>query len=92
MLCHCLEFAKWLRSQGTRPSIQTQTRIPTNLSQDGGLGIHLTLDLSGAARFGPDVEWVDKVDYAVSTSRHAAILYGSYRVLVYRFHSTVLIR
>jgi L-2-hydroxyglutarate oxidase LhgO len=27
--------------------------------EDGGLGVHLTLDLSGAARFGPDVEWVN---------------------------------
>jgi len=25
----------------------------------GGLGVHLTLDLSGAARFGPDVQWLD---------------------------------
>ncbi len=31
----------------------------------GGLGIHLTLDQAGQARFGPDVEWVDKIDYGV---------------------------
>ena len=31
----------------------------------GGLGIHLTLDQAGQARFGPDVEWVDEIDYAV---------------------------
>jgi L-2-hydroxyglutarate oxidase LhgO len=37
----------------------------------GHLGIHLTLDLSGAARFGPDFEWVQTLDYAVD-SRHAA--------------------
>lgn len=35
----------------------------------GGLGIHLTLDLQGQARFGPDVEWVDRLDYAVDPSR-----------------------
>jgi L-2-hydroxyglutarate oxidase LhgO len=29
----------------------------------GGLGIHVTLDLSGRARFGPDVRWVDTIDY-----------------------------
>ncbi|KAI1499322.1 FAD dependent oxidoreductase [Biscogniauxia marginata] len=28
----------------------------------GGLGTHLTLDLAGRARFGPDVEWVDSPD------------------------------
>jgi L-2-hydroxyglutarate oxidase LhgO len=35
----------------------------------GGLGIHLTLDLQGRARFGPDVEWVDSVDYHVDPMR-----------------------
>jgi len=44
---------------------------------DGGLGVHLTLDLAGQARFGPDVEWLaetdpDRVDYAVDPSRAAA--------------------
>jgi L-2-hydroxyglutarate oxidase LhgO len=35
----------------------------------GGLGTHLTLDMSGAARFGPDVEWIDGIDYRVDESR-----------------------
>lgn len=35
----------------------------------GGLGVHLTLDLGGAARFGPDVEWVETIDYAVDPRR-----------------------
>src|SRR5205814_1789860 len=41
----------------------------------GGLGTHLTLDITGALRFGPDVEWVDSpADLAVSASRlHAAL-------------------
>jgi L-2-hydroxyglutarate oxidase LhgO len=37
--------------------------------EPGGLGIHLTLDLAGQARFGPDVEWVDGIDYKVDESR-----------------------
>ncbi|MBV9965645.1 MAG: FAD-dependent oxidoreductase, partial [Alphaproteobacteria bacterium] len=35
----------------------------------GGLGVHITLDLGGAARFGPDVEWIDTVDYSVDPRR-----------------------
>jgi L-2-hydroxyglutarate oxidase LhgO len=35
----------------------------------GGLGVHLTVDLGGQARFGPDVEWVDTIDYTVDPSR-----------------------
>lgn len=35
----------------------------------GGLGIHLTVDMGGSARFGPDVEWVDEIDYQVDPSR-----------------------
>jgi L-2-hydroxyglutarate oxidase LhgO len=35
----------------------------------GGLGIHLTLDLEGQARFGPDVSWQDGVDYSFDEGR-----------------------
>ena len=35
----------------------------------GHLGIHMTIDLSGAARFGPDSEWVQSFDYAVDPHR-----------------------
>jgi L-2-hydroxyglutarate oxidase LhgO len=35
----------------------------------GHLGIHMTIDLAGAARFGPDTEWVDAIDYAVDPQR-----------------------
>jgi L-2-hydroxyglutarate oxidase LhgO len=37
----------------------------------GGLGTHVTLDLAGRARFGPDVQWVDSVDYRFDESREA---------------------
>ena len=37
--------------------------------EPGGLGVHLTLDMAGQARFGPDVEWVDTIDYAVDPAR-----------------------
>ena len=35
----------------------------------GGLGVHLTIDLGGQARFGPDVEWVEGIDYTVDPRR-----------------------
>jgi L-2-hydroxyglutarate oxidase LhgO len=37
--------------------------------EPGGLGTHLTLDMAGGARFGPDVEWVDRLDYTVPAER-----------------------
>jgi L-2-hydroxyglutarate oxidase LhgO len=36
--------------------------------EPGGLGVHLTLDLGGQARFGPNVEWIDEIDYTVNAS------------------------
>lgn len=37
--------------------------------EPGGLGVHLTLDLAGQARFGPDVEWIKRVDFSVDPGR-----------------------
>ena len=36
---------------------------------DGGLGVHATNDMGGMARFGPDVDWVEKIDYGFDDSR-----------------------
>ncbi len=36
---------------------------------DGGLGVHVTLDLAGRMRFGPDVEWIDGENYNVDPRR-----------------------
>jgi len=48
------------------------TRLVYPAPRAGGhLGIHLTIDLAGAARFGPDTEWVDAIDYAVDPQRAA---------------------
>lgn len=34
----------------------------------GGLGVHSTVDMEGNVRFGPDVEWVNEIDYVVRSS------------------------
>lgn len=47
-------------------------RLIYPLPEPGGLGVHLTLDLGGQARFGPDVAWTQSIDYDVDTTRHAA--------------------
>jgi L-2-hydroxyglutarate oxidase LhgO len=39
---------------------------------DGGLGVHVTLDLAGRMRFGPDVEWIERETYDVDPLRAAA--------------------
>jgi L-2-hydroxyglutarate oxidase LhgO len=39
------------------------------MPEAAGLGVHLTLDLAGRARFGPDVEWIEAVDYTVDPRR-----------------------
>jgi L-2-hydroxyglutarate oxidase LhgO len=60
------------------------THLVYPLPEDGGLGVHATLDLAGRVRFGPDVEWLpddvdpDSLDYAVDASRSSAF-YGAIR-------------
>lgn len=49
----------------------------------GGLGVHITLDLAGRARFGPDVEWLDtdnpdQIDFTVDAQR-AEVFYDAIR-------------
>ena len=45
------------------------SRLVYPVPEPGGLGVHVTLDLAGQARFGPDVEWIDRIDYAVDPKR-----------------------
>ncbi|MBV6488868.1 MAG: L-2-hydroxyglutarate oxidase LhgO [Pseudorhodoplanes sp.] len=45
------------------------TRLIYPTPVDGGLGVHVTLDLAGRMRFGPDVEWIEREDYEVDARR-----------------------
>ncbi len=54
------------------------SRLIYPVPEPGGLGVHLTLDLGGQARFGPDVEWIEREDYDVDP-RRAAGFYAAIR-------------
>lgn len=45
------------------------SRLIYPVPEPGGLGVHITIDLAGQARFGPDVEWIDHIDYNVDPRR-----------------------
>jgi L-2-hydroxyglutarate oxidase LhgO len=44
-------------------------RLVYPIPPEGGLGVHVTLDLAGQVRFGPDIEWTDRIDYTVDPAR-----------------------
>jgi L-2-hydroxyglutarate oxidase LhgO len=44
-------------------------RLIYPVPEKGGLGIHATIDLAGRVKFGPDVEWVSAINYAVDPAR-----------------------
>lgn len=44
-------------------------RLVYPVPEAAGLGVHITIDLGGQLRFGPDVEWVDSLDYDVDPAR-----------------------
>jgi L-2-hydroxyglutarate oxidase LhgO len=62
-----LHYAKgnYFALQGKSPFSRLIYPVPDK----GGLGVHITVDLAGQARFGPDVEWIDEIDYDVDPKR-----------------------
>jgi L-2-hydroxyglutarate oxidase LhgO len=53
-------------------------RLIYPMPNEAGLGVHLTIDMGGQAKFGPDVEWIQKIDYAVDPQR-ASSFYAAIR-------------
>jgi L-2-hydroxyglutarate oxidase LhgO len=44
-------------------------RLIYPMPNEAGLGVHLTIDMGGQAKFGPDVEWMQSIDYRVDPER-----------------------
>lgn len=62
-----LHYAKgnYFSLQGRSPFRRLIYPVP----EPGGLGVHVTVDLAGGTRFGPDLEWIDSVDDRVDPGR-----------------------
>lgn len=71
-----LHYAKgnYFALQGRTPFSRLIYPVP----EKGGLGVHITVDLAGQARFGPDVEWIDEIGYDVDP-RRADVFYAEVR-------------
>jgi L-2-hydroxyglutarate oxidase LhgO len=54
------------------------SRLIYPVPQHAGLGVHLTLDMGGQAKFGPDTEWIDNEDYSLDP-RRAEVFYDAVR-------------
>jgi len=54
------------------------SRLIYPMPEPGGLGVHITIDLVGRARFGPDVEWIDDLNYDIDPKR-ADVFYDRVR-------------
>lgn len=47
-------------------------RLVYPLPRHGGLGVHFTKDVFGNCKFGPDIEWIDEIDYTIKPERVSA--------------------
>jgi len=55
------------------------SRLIYPVPEPAGLGVHLTLDLGGQAKFGPDVQWVDSADDLVVDPSRGDAFYAEVR-------------
>ena len=53
---------------------QPFSRLVYPVAEAGGLGVHVTLDLAGQVKFGPDVRWQDDLDYSFDSSHFEVFL------------------
>jgi L-2-hydroxyglutarate oxidase LhgO len=64
-----LRRTRWAKGSYFNYGISPFRHLVYPVPEPGGLGVHLTLDLGGATRFGPDVSWVEKIDYRLDDTR-----------------------
>ncbi len=57
------------------------SRLVYPVPASAGLGVHVTLDLGGRVRFGPDAEYVDRIDYAVDAAKAESFAHAAQRYL-----------
>jgi L-2-hydroxyglutarate oxidase LhgO len=76
-----LHWCKGDYFSASRPLNVRHLVYPVVTAQAHGLGIHLTLDLGGRVRFGPDVTYVDTLDYAVDAGKREAFWSAAHRYL-----------
>lgn len=65
----------------TNTTVPPFTHLIYPIPEDGGLGVHVTLDLDGQVKFGPDVEWLNEIDDTSSIQNKYVILYSLPRTL-----------
>ena len=66
------DFALWpnrFAGGGFLQPLTPFSRLIYPVPEPARLGIHLTFDLGGSVRFGPDVEWIEPLDYFVDVRR-----------------------
>jgi L-2-hydroxyglutarate oxidase LhgO len=81
---HCVDVAHLIQGipEATKPKLYYAkgnyfgltgkppfSRLIYPVPEAAGLGVHITIDMGMRARFGPDVEWIDKLDYEVDPAR-----------------------
>lgn len=64
-----LSKGNYFRLSGRSPFQHLIYPLPAH--QTSGLGIHASIDLGGAVRFGPDIEAIEAIDYSVNVQRKA---------------------
>jgi L-2-hydroxyglutarate oxidase LhgO len=76
-----LKFCKGSYFSYAKPSPVKMLVYPVPEGELAGLGIHATLDLGGRLRFGPDIEYVDTIDYKVDINKRDKFYDGASRII-----------